>query len=77
MSCGSSSEQMSDEEIEQLAQEKFQTLTDTLQKQYYLECDSMYSRYRQAMVDSLIFDFLKSEDSTANSNTNSIKTPNQ
>jgi hypothetical protein len=78
MSCGSSAEQLPDEEIERLANEEFRALSDTLRKQTEHTCDSLYGQYRQAMVDSLIFEYLKSEDSTANSNTtNSIKTPNQ
>ena len=65
MSCGGNAEQMPDEEIERLASEQFKALKDTLIKQYNQECDSLYGQYRQSMVDSLIFEYLKSQDSTS------------
>lgn len=69
-SCGGSAEQMPDEEVERLANTQFKALTDTLKKQYEQECDSLYPKYRQAIVDSLIFEYLKSEDSTSNRSSN-------
>ncbi len=65
-SCGGTSEEISEEEIERIANERFNALTDTLTQQYDKECDSLFSQYVQSGVDSLIFEFLKSEDSTSN-----------
>ncbi len=45
ISCQQNEEQLTDGQIEQIAQQQFRTLRDTLTKQYDAECDSLFDKY--------------------------------
>lgn len=57
--CGGNARQLSEEELETAATERFNSLKDTIRKQSVKDCDKNFDIYVNRKVDSIVIQYLK------------------